>query len=136
MRVKCINNKGTGLPPEYVSKDEGYHKDSYFDGLSKDKEYEVYAIGFRGNQAWLYICDDCFVDSPRQYPECLFSTVNRSVSKSWVWSKFENNRDHDYLLAPPIWADTPKFFERLVDSDEDCVSQFLKAKEIIDAEAD
>ncbi|MFK7824034.1 MAG: hypothetical protein AB8G05_07755 [Oligoflexales bacterium] len=134
MKIRCISNKGTGLTSRYICVEGGYHSGTSFKGLTFGKEYNVYAVGFRNNEAWFYICDDNFIDSPRKYPECLFEEVDKSLASDWTWSHYEDNEDQTYFLAPSFWGEDEYFFEKLIDSDENAVAKFFQFKEIVDSE--
>ena len=133
MRVRCIENRGSGLTPPYYSAEHGRPDHQTFN-LTVGRSYVVYAMGLNGPGTWLYLADDVYVDGPRRYPLCLFEVESGCLSRSWTFSAGLRDSDHAEMLAPAEWLQMPWFFNRLVDGDDLAVLAFARMREAMDAE--
>lgn len=131
MKIRCIANKGTELPENYLNPPLDITPETEFK-LIIGKEYIVYAISqWQGNLSY-YICDERYTYYPIQNPAPLFEIVDPRYSRYWQVQLATNGL---LEIAFEHWFSIPNFYDKLTDSEAESVLIFEKMKELMDAEA-
>ncbi|MBE9165871.1 MULTISPECIES: hypothetical protein [Microcoleaceae] len=131
MKIRCIANKGTDLPENYLNPPLDITAETEFK-LIVGKEYIVYAISeWQGNLSYC-ICDERFTYYPIHNPAPLFEIVDARYSQYWQVQLATNGL---LEIAFEHWFSIPNFYDKLTDSEEETVLIFEKIKELMDAEA-
>lgn len=134
MKICCISNTGADLPPSCIDERGGFRRDTKFN-VSTGSVYTVYAMTLRRGSIWYYISDDRGLPYPVWYPAPLFSVVDGSLSRHWMFAHGSIERDGDIVLAFREWADDPaEYYDRLSDRDPDAIRVFQRYKKWMDAE--
>lgn len=129
MRVRCLENDLARL-----AKDPGLtaaiatiypRRDEPLD-LQIGTEYIVFAIAHTLDVDWFYVFDDPSDDYPRWFPRALFDVVDTTLPPDWL--DLPLGRTDGLVAAPRVWANTPRFYERLVDGDSDVLIAFRAMK--------
>ncbi|MCC3587446.1 hypothetical protein [Microcoleus sp. PH2017_30_WIL_O_A] len=131
MKIRCIANKGTDLPENYLNPPLDISKETEFK-LIVGKEYIVYAISeWQGNLSY-YICDERYTYYPIHNPAPLFEIVDARYSRYWQVQLATNGL---LEIAFEHWFSIPNFYDQLTDGETETVLIFEKIKELMDAEA-
>ncbi|XZN92880.1 MAG: hypothetical protein ACM65M_08655 [Microcoleus sp.] len=132
MKIRCIANKGTQLPENYLSPSLDITTETEFK-LIPGKEYIVYAISeWQGNLSY-YICDERYTYYPIHNPAPLFEIVDGRYSRYWQVQLAANGL---LEIAFEHWFSIPNFYDRLTDGESEAVLIFEKIKELMDAESE
>jgi hypothetical protein len=138
MKVRCIGNLGSNLPPALLDPTSNRDENTLFP-LTIGKTYVVYGLTVHRDFAWYYICDDEFTYFPVWNPSPLFEIVDHRVSKYWEINYSPDGRgesDTGFILAYPEWARDPYYYEHLSDDRAQEVQTFRKYKKLLDEEYD
>jgi len=133
MKVQCNNNTGINLLEGYLDPAGGIDRAIVFD-VTPGQIYSVYGVSLHSGQVWYYLCGDLHPYYPVLYPAILFSLVNKTLSKYWIFEYTPQHPDHQALFTFEDWASDPYFYDRLTDYDENALVVFKKYKELIDIE--
>ncbi len=82
----------------------------------------MFAIAHTRDIDWYYVLDDPGDEYPRWFPRALFEVVDASLSPDWL--TLAPGRPDGLVGAPRVWANTPHFYERLLDEDSGVVNAF------------
>jgi hypothetical protein len=131
MKIRCIANKGTELPKNYLNPLLDITAETEFK-LIVGKEYIVYAISeWQGNLSY-YICDERYTYYPIHNPAPLFEIVDGRYSRYWQVQLATNGL---LEIAFNYWFSIPNFYDKLTDGEAEILLIFDKMKELMDAEA-
>lgn len=140
MKVKCIDNSGTNLPPQLFSH-YGWNKEMEFHEITIDKKYVVYAILYIEDNPFYMICGDDYdgqyVNYPSLLPSVLFEIIDETKSKFWVIEtkvniNVESSKNTD-IGFKELFKDE-YFYGKLVEGYENEVKIFSSIKKKIDEE--
>ncbi len=125
MRVRCIKNEIASLRTDPALAEAITHvyprREEPLD-LQLDAEYVVFAIAHQYGVDWYYVFNDPEDSYPRWFPAKLFEVVDPARFSDWL--VLPETRDDGLREAPRVWANTPNFYERLVDEDNDVLIAF------------
>lgn len=134
MIVKCISNRGEDLPAECLDSNSGFSKTTTFN-LEIGKHYLVYGVTLFLGYIWYFLEDEAFSYYPIWNPSPLFEIVDGRLSRYWICSfKNTNNGNFRTIFAFKEWANSPTFYEKLVDGEKEAVHRFAFYKERMDSE--
>lgn len=125
MRARCVENDlqplrndpafGEALANVYPRRDEPFE-------LRVGAEYVVFAIAHQFGIDWYYLFEDPTETYPRWYPAALFEIVDAGRAPDWL--TVTEPRADGLREGPRVWANTPDFYERLVNGDSDVLIAF------------
>ena len=135
MLIKCIDNRGTALPPQLLDPAANLTSATLF-AVTIGQLYTVYALTVHRYNVWYYICDDNFTHFPVWKPAPLFGIIDHHVSSYWELNLCPERCESDsgLIIAYPEWARDPLYYERLADNRAEEVQIFEKYRKLIDDE--
>ena len=133
MVARCVSDSGAVLPEDYLDERRGYAKSTRF-AVAPGRDYVLYALTFRRNEIWYYVCGDFGAAYPSPFPAPLFDIVDATLSRFWRFAYTPDHLDHQALLAFREWIEDPYFYDRLTDGAEPEVSIFAGMRAKMDAE--
>lgn len=136
MKLRCIGNRGSDLPPELLNPKLNRDENTRFP-LTIGKTYVVYGLTVYLSHLWYYVCDDDFTHFPVWKPAPLFEIVDPRVSRYWEINCSLDGRgesDTGIIVAYPEWARDPYYYEHLADNREAEVQIFSRYRKLIDEE--
>lgn len=137
MILKCLSNKGSFLPTDFLLPNAGYGSDAIFTGIKPGEYYVVYGMAIFSGYIWYYLTSN---DNPDYFPMArpapLFEVVNGHLSKYWIYSFFPGkDRESSFTVwAFPEWVNDVYYYDSLSDDDETAVNIFIKYKALMDLE--
>lgn len=135
MLVKCLYKFGKDLPDDCWNKESKRDPNRMF-SLEVGKCYPVYAMRIFFGYFWYYICDEDRPLCPFHHPSPLFSVVDGSLSKYWVYA-FEMDLEahtHRTIITFPEWAYSDNYYDNLFDGEKNEDRIFQKYKSLMDVE--
>src|SRR6266481_3288142 len=102
MKVRCIGNRGSNLPPALLDPKSNRDENTLF-ALTIGKTYVVYGLTVYRSFLWYYLCDEEFTYFPIWNPSPLFEIVDHRVSKYWEVNYSPDGRDTTIIVAYPEW---------------------------------
>ena len=125
MKVKCLANTGTGLPPWYFGK--GYSPQNVF-SVECDKEYDVYGM-FLDGMRLSYLLEPRQDNRPFLYPAVLFVVTDPALPGNWY---FAYRADEGGNEPVAVWGYreflSQDHYEQLVERERDAMDVFAKRK--------
>ena len=135
VRVRCLQNDlarlvrndavDRAIAAVYPRRDEPFD-------LKLGREYIVFAIAHQFDLDWFYVFDDPSDEYPRWFPTALFEVLDPTRPPDWL--VLDAPRPDGLREAPRVWANTPHFYERLVDGDPDVLVAFRAVKLALEAD--
>ncbi len=133
MKVRCIDNRGSALPEQYLDTRRNMRSDTEFSTVIGN-EYVVYGVEFSNNQVWYYIYDQLNRRYPVRKPAPLFQIVDHRLSKYWSVGVSEGKHGSvGWLFFEEFFSDK-FFYDRLTDGSGVEVEVFMKRKREMDEE--
>lgn len=128
MIVRCVATTGDSLPVSARDPALGINAETEF-AVTRDREYEVFAVTVLLGTTWYYVLDDDGNPWPTWVPAALFDVVDGAIASSWRLGYFRFSRDEQYpILSFPEWAQDHQFYERLVDGETSAVETFERRR--------
>lgn len=137
MKAKCIVNNlfavENACALNYLSKYIGT-TDGEVD-IEIGKTYTVYGIEFWDNHPWFYLCTEEHTEYPTPYASIFFEIVDERLSPHWqLKTQHIENNIFQTCLVVKEWAETPLYYELLIDGDEKIVESFSRIRAMLDKE--
>ncbi|MBS0246656.1 MAG: hypothetical protein JSR61_08535 [Proteobacteria bacterium] len=140
MKVKCVKNLASDIPkkinPDLVLGISDPSRERRFP-LVIGKEYVVYGITIRLDDAWYYICDEDFTYYPVWAPAFLFEITNSKIPEDWRagYHSYGGAGDESYFIVSfREWVDDPYFYDKLTDREAEQVGIFERYRKLMECE--
>ncbi len=112
MKVRCIGNLGSNLPPALPDPTSNRDENTLFP-LTIGRTYVVYGLTVYRSFLWYYLCDDEFTYFPIWNPSPLFEIVDHRVSKVLGsqlfsrWTRYDHHRGLSRMGTRSVLLRTP-----------------------------
>ena len=132
MIVKCIVNDISSVKPK-DAKDRLHgwaNSEGKYNDLNIGEEYAVQAVENLENGLFYYLHTVDVSEHPYPYPSELFVIEDSFLSIEWEASfRVDDGRTKIKRITFSRWAKDDLFFEKLVEGDAECVSEYLRNKD-------
>ena len=92
--------------------------------LTRGRDYVVCAVAFASNDVHYFVVDDDALPWPMPYDATAFEIVDAQISAFWSFGLSPMNPDYHALLSFREWVEDASFYDRLTNSETDCVAAF------------
>lgn len=98
--------------------------------LEIGKEYVIFGVLMRDNHPWFYVLEDDADKYPKPFPADYFeqADIELPIGSFLVCSQSKSGFSETQIV-PKTWANSPHFYERLIDGDLDAEEKFEEIRE-------
>lgn len=142
MKVRCKATKISQTHPnavEMVALDlkalvQDHTEGEYMYGLGRF--FTVYGIEFRNNVPFYFVCEEEYDSYPVPLFYGCFDVVDDRFSSTWkmVNKKGSGDDANIVMILPSLWADSPMFYENLLEEDERALGIFSALRKELEEE--
>lgn len=144
MKVRCKATKLSQVHPngaemaalDLNSLPADHTEDEYMYGLGR--EFTVYGIEFRNNVPFYFVCEEVDDSYPVPLFYGCFDVIDDRFSSTWkiVNDRGDGDESNILMILPRVWADSPMFYEELLEENEKEMGLFRELRCQLESEFD